>query len=60
MGRAGEPVDQGAWEWRRRRAAWLLEQGYPHSTVARSIGASKSWVQRINQERLAGKSNAKA
>ena len=51
MGKAGQPVDPAAWEWRRQRAVWLLRQGYSQALVARSVGTSKSWVQRVDQAR---------
>lgn len=50
MGKSGMPVDQEAWEARKVRAIRLLALGYPYSTVAKSVGASKAWVQRVAAE----------
>jgi DNA invertase Pin-like site-specific DNA recombinase len=44
------PVDPEAWEARRERAIRLLALGYSYSTVAKSVGASKTWVLRVAQE----------
>jgi SOS response regulatory protein OraA/RecX len=53
MGKAGQPVDHAAWDAKRQRALYLLERGYSMAVIARSVGASKSWVQRIAQEHKA-------
>ncbi len=50
MGKSGMPVDHEAWEARKVRAIKLLELGYSYSTVGKSVGASKAWVQRVAAE----------
>lgn len=50
MGKSGMPVDRAAWEARRVRATRLLALGYSYATIAQSVGASKTWVQRVAAE----------
>lgn len=53
MGKAGGPRDAAAWHEKRQLAKRLLASGVPVATVARQLGASKSWVQRVQQETAA-------
>ncbi|MGI8826237.1 MAG: hypothetical protein ACR2JC_11445 [Chloroflexota bacterium] len=50
MGKAGGPRDAAAWQEKREIAKRLLGRGVPSPMIARQLGASKSWIQRIQQE----------
>ena len=50
MGKAGGPRDAAAWQEKRVLAKRLLARGVPAPVVARQLGASKSWIQRVQQE----------
>ncbi|GAC1324053.1 MAG: hypothetical protein NVS2B16_15810 [Chloroflexota bacterium] len=50
MGKAGGPRDAAAWLEKRQLAKRLLARGVPAPVVARQLGASKSWIQRVQQE----------
>ncbi len=50
MGTPGRPRDADAWQEKRVIARRLLAQGVPVATIARQLGTSKSWMQRLQQE----------
>ncbi|PZS00206.1 MAG: hypothetical protein DLM70_14055 [Chloroflexi bacterium] len=50
MGKPGQPDDRSAWEAKHQRAIKLLEMGYSQTVVARNLGASRTWVNRVYQE----------
>lgn len=56
MGKAGGPRDAAAWQEKRQLAKRLLARGVPAPVVARQLGASKSWIQRVQQELAAASS----
>jgi len=46
----GGPRDSNVWREKREIAKQLLARGLPASMVARQLGASRSWIQRVQQE----------